>query len=70
MTKYSEAQKNSIIKYARENLKRVPLDVPKQEYENRISPAAKNAGLSVSKFIRAAINEKIERDNLLSSDHE
>lgn len=57
--KYTEAQKRASIKFAKEKLKRVPLDLKKEDYE-RLSAAAKSAGMSVNGFIRAAINEKIE----------
>lgn len=57
--KYTEAQKRASIKFAKEKLKRVPLDLKKEDYE-RLSVAAKSAGMSVNGFIRAAINEKIE----------
>ncbi len=56
--KYTESQKKASLKYAKENLKRVPLDLKKEEYE-RLSAAAKSAGMSINGFIKAAINEKI-----------
>ncbi len=60
--KYTESQKKASLKYAKEKLKRVPLDLKKEEYE-RLSEAAKFAGMSVNGFIKAAINEKISSDN-------
>ena len=59
--KYTESQKKASLKYARENLKRVPLDLKKEEYE-RLSVAAKSVGMSINGFIKAAINEKIVYD--------
>ena len=59
--KYTESQKKASLKYAKENLKRVPLDLKKEEYE-RLSMAAKSVGMSINGFIKAAINEKISHD--------
>ena len=59
--KYTESQKKASLKYARENLKRVPLDLKKEEYE-RLSEVAKSANMSINGFIKAAINEKIAQD--------
>ena len=56
--KYTESQKKASLKYAKENLKRVPLDLKKEEYE-RLSAAAKSADMSINGFVKAAINEKI-----------
>ena len=58
----TEAQKKAAIKYAKNNLKRIPLDVKKDEYE-RIKQFADSQNLSVRAFILQAINEKILRDN-------
>lgn len=58
--KYTEAQKNASLKYAKEKLKRVPLDLKKDEYEKLLN-AAKSEGKSVNGFIKKAIDEKIER---------
>lgn len=52
------SQKNASIKYAKENLKRIPLDVKKEEYE-QIKKAADKADKSVRAFILDAIKEKI-----------
>ena len=48
--------------YKKENYKRVPLEMPKDYYNDILKPAAVNAGLSVNSFIKLAISEKIERD--------
>lgn len=58
----TEAQKKATIKYAKNNLKRIPLDVKKDEYEH-IKQFADSQNLSVRAFILQAINEKILRDN-------
>lgn len=46
------------VQYAKENLKRVPLDLRKEDYE-KLKAAA---GASVNGYIKAAINEKLEKD--------
>lgn len=59
---YNEKQKEYAMNYAKKTLKRIPLDVKKEFYENVIVPAAKKSGLSVRAFIMEAITEKIEKD--------
>lgn len=49
-------------RYTEKNLKRIPLDVQKEYYENTLKPAAERAGIPVNTFIKQAIAEKIERD--------
>lgn len=58
----TEDRKEYLYKYQKEKLKRIPLDVKKEEYD-RIATAAKEAGQSVNGFIKQAIAEKIEREN-------
>ena len=48
------------IKYAKEKLKRIPLDVTKDYYDT-IKSVAKSVGMSVNGFIKQAIQEKIDR---------
>lgn len=50
-----------MYKYAKENLKRIPLDVRKEKYEE-ISDAAKKANQSVNGYIKQAIDERMKRD--------
>jgi hypothetical protein len=57
----SKSQIKATIKYAKEKLKRIPLDVKKEEYE-RYKAFAESKGMSVRGFIISAIEEKIERD--------
>lgn len=59
---YSESRKRASIKYAKENLKRIPLDVPNPKYE-AIKAAADAAGESVNGYIKRAIDERMSRDN-------
>ena len=60
--KTSEAQKKASMKYAKEKLKRIPLDVSNQYYDGTLKPAANAAGVGVNTYIKQAIFEKIERD--------
>ena len=50
------------IEYAKNNLKRVPLDLKIDKY-NRIKAHAEQRGESVNGFIKRAIDETIERDD-------
>lgn len=59
---YDEKQKEYSIKYARENLKRIPLDVKKEYYDKVIVVEAEKRGMSVRAFILQAIDEKISHD--------
>lgn len=56
---YTEAKKKAILKYAKKNLKRIPLDVQLAEY-NRIKAAADAAGEPVNTYIKNAINARLE----------
>ena len=58
-----ERKKAYNAQYAREKLKRIPLDVPKKEYET-FKAAAERAGESVNGYIRRAVRERLERDGL------
>ena len=49
------------IEYAKKALKRIPLDVQKEKYEE-IKAAAEAAGESVNGYIKKAIDERMERD--------
>ena len=59
----TDAQKQAIYNYARKNLKRIPLDVQKEKYE-QIKAAAVRNGESVNGYIKKAIDERIERNSL------
>ena len=54
-------RKEYIYAYQKENLKRIPLDVPKSVYEE-IKAHAEATGTSVNGFIKRAISETMERD--------
>lgn len=48
-----------MYKYAKENLKRIPLDVQKEKYEE-IATAATSAGETVNGFIKKAIDRRLD----------
>lgn len=50
------------MKYAKDNLKRIPLDVKKEYYDKVIVVEAEKRGISVRAFILQAIEEKISHD--------
>ena len=58
----SESQKKARYNYAKNNLKRIPLDVQKDKYEE-IKAAATTAGESVNGYIKKAVDQRMERDN-------
>ncbi|MBR1533373.1 MAG: hypothetical protein IJ639_03340 [Ruminococcus sp.] len=60
MTKTPEKAMQHSIKYAKTHLKRVPLDLKTQDYEE-LQHAAERAGESVNGFIKTAIKERIDR---------
>ena len=58
---YDEKRKESMMKYAKENLKRIPLDVQKVEYD-KIKAAADQAGEKVNAYIKEAIKQRMDRE--------
>lgn len=54
----TEKQKQTRYKYAKENLKRIPLDVQKEKYEE-IAEAAASKGESVNGYIKKAIDARL-----------
>lgn len=58
-TYYTEASKRAAAKYAKKNLKRIPLDVQLSDYE-RIKAAAAAAGEPVNTYIKTAISRRME----------
>lgn len=58
----SEAQKKASINYAKKALKRIPLDVQKEKYDE-IKAAAEQAGETVNGYIKKAIDDRMEREN-------
>ena len=60
-TGYTESRGKSSIAYAKKALKRIPLDVQKEKYEE-IKAAADRAGETVNGYIKSAIDQRIQRD--------
>lgn len=58
----TESQKKANTKYAKNNLKRVPLDLQKTHYAI-IKAHAERRRESVNGFIKRAIDETTEQDN-------
>lgn len=50
------------IEYAKTKLKRIPLDVQKEKYD-QIKEHAMAAGETVNGYIKKAIDERMERDS-------
>lgn len=61
----SDAQKKASIEYAKKNLKRIPLDVQKEKYDE-IKAAADAVGEKVNGYIKKAIEERMEREKISS----
>lgn len=53
------------IQYAKDKLKRIPLDVQKNKYEE-IKAAAVGAGETVNGYIKKAIDQRMQRDSQAS----
>ena len=58
----SDQRKEYLYDYQKSKLKRIPLDVQKEKYEE-IKAAADYAGESVNGYIKKAIDERMERDS-------
>ncbi len=58
----SPNKKNYNANYAKTNLKRIPLDVQKEKYD-QIKVAADTAGEKVNSYIKKAVDERMERDS-------
>lgn len=58
----NEAKRKYDIQYAKEKLKRIPLDVKKEKYEE-IKAAADAVNEPVNGYIKKAIDERMERDS-------
>ena len=53
------------MEYAKKNLKRIPLDVQKEKYE-QIKAAAGASNEKINSYIKKAIDERMARDGLVS----
>ncbi|WMJ23360.1 hypothetical protein RBG61_01475 [Paludicola sp. MB14-C6] len=54
----SEAQKKAVQKYMKEKLKRIPLDVPIQKYDE-IKEKANSLNIGVNTYIKKLIDEDL-----------
>lgn len=57
----TDQRKEYLYEYQKEKLKRIPLDVQKDQYE-KIKAAAAAAGESVNGYIKKAVDERMERE--------
>lgn len=62
MSEYNDKAKAYSIEYAKAKLKRIPLDVQKEKYEE-IAAAATAAGESVNGYIKKAIDMRMEAES-------
>lgn len=60
-SRYNESRKKATLKYMK-TMKIINLRIPKNKYEQDISPYIKKSGMPTATFIKAAIYEKIARD--------
>ena len=67
---YSEKVKIQNMKYIAENQHRIGINWLKEDFEKRVRPAIKKSGMPVATFIKTAVNEKIDRDELDDTKHE
>ena len=58
---YNESAKKASMAYAKRSLKRIPLDVQKEKYEE-IKAAADRAGETVNGYIKKAIEERMQKE--------
>lgn len=58
----TQKQKESMYRYRDKNIKRIPLDVQKEKY-NEIKAAATAAGESVNGYIKKAVDDRMERES-------
>lgn len=63
----TESQKQARYNYAKKSLKRIPLDVQKEKYEE-IKTAASAAGESVNGYIKKAVDQRIENEKFSVSE--
>ena len=53
-------RKDYFLEYAKRNLKRVPLDLPKEQYE-KLKEVAQESGESINGYIKKAIEERMNQ---------
>ena len=62
----SEERKEYLYDYKKSKLKRIPLDVQKEKYDE-IKAAADAVGEKVNSYIKKAIDERMERDGFATA---
>ncbi|MFW5669313.1 MAG: hypothetical protein ACOCM4_08735 [Acetivibrio ethanolgignens] len=63
----SDERKEYLYEYKKAKLKRIPLDVPKEKYD-QIKAAAEKNKETVNGYIKKAIDERMEREVLDSAE--
>lgn len=61
---YNEVSKKATMKYIKDKMQQFTIRFTKSDYDERIKPAIEASGLKPTTFIKKAIYEKIEHDNL------
>ena len=59
---YTEAGYKAAKKYREQNIKRIPLDIQKSDYDT-IKAHAESCGETVNGFIKRALRETMQRDD-------
>ena len=60
----TDAQKRASIKYAKANIKRIPLDLRIDDQYPALKAAAEAAGEAINEYIKGAIRQRMEREGL------
>lgn len=58
---YNESRKKASMAYAKRSLKRIPLDVQKEKYDE-IKAAADRVGETVNGYIKKAIEDRMQKE--------
>lgn len=59
----TDAKNKAHYRYAEKHLKRVPLDLQKDFFEQGLKPAAERAGETINGYIKKAIIERMRRES-------
>ncbi|MEY8356508.1 hypothetical protein AALB39_24595 [Lachnospiraceae bacterium 54-53] len=65
----TEAQKRANKKYRKENVKRIPLDVQKDKYDN-IKAAAEASNEKINSYIKKAIDMRMELEGFFKPEEQ
>ena len=61
---YDDVARKATVKYIKEKQRQITIRYQKDDFENRIKPAIDRSGMKLTTFIKQAVDEKIERDQL------